>query len=103
MFKGNMSSHLSLEVFFVVGTPGQLSKCKVAIIGNPRNVMIGNFNRLNSRAPRRNGNYLFTKVRKYRINAPFGCFEQVILFNKFESWSRRWNRSSFLRIMAGLL
>ena len=97
-----MSSHLSLEVFFVVGTPGQLSKYKVTIIGHPRNVMIGDRNRLNTRAPPRNGNYLFTKVRKYRINAPFGCFEQVILFNKLESRSRRWNRNSLLRIMAGL-
>ena len=97
-----MSSHLSLEVFFVVDTPGQLSKYKVTIIGNPRNVTIGDRNRLTTRAPPRNGNYLFTKVRKYRINAPFGCFEQVILFNKLESRSRRWNRNSLLRIMAGL-
>ena len=57
-----MSSHLSLEVFFVVGTPEQLSKYKVTLTGNPRNVMIGDRNRLTTRAPPRNGNYLFTKV-----------------------------------------
>ena len=102
MFKCSMSSHLSHEVFFVVGTPGQLPKYRVTIIGHPRNVMIGDHNTLDTRAPPRNGNYLFTKVRKYRINAPFGCFEQVILFNKLESRSRRWNRSLLLRIMAGL-
>ena len=97
-----MSSHLSLEVFFVVGTPGQSSKYSVAITGNPLYVVVGDGNILTRRAPPRNGNYLFTKVRKYRISAPFGCFEQVILFNKLESRSRRWNRSSLLRIVASL-
>ena len=63
MFKCSVSSHLSHEVFFVVGTPGQLSKYKVKINGNPRNLMIGDNNRLDTRAPTRNGNYLFTKVR----------------------------------------
>ena len=31
------------------------------------------------------------------LNAPFHCFEQVIIDNKWKSWSLKWNRSLFLR------
>ena len=54
-----MLSHLSHEVFSVLGTPGQLPKYDITISGNPRNMMIGDNNTLNEEAPPRNGNYLF--------------------------------------------
>ena len=60
-----MLSHLSHEVFSVLGTPGQLPKYDVTIRGNPDNMMIGDENKLIAGAPPRNGNYLFKKNALY--------------------------------------
>ena len=64
-----MLSHLSHEVFSVLGTPGQLPKYDITIEGNPDYMMIGDKNELYAEAPPRSGNYLFYKNTLYlRVN-----------------------------------
>ena len=67
MYKCNMSSHLSDEMFSVLGTQQQLSKFVTAINGNG-NTFVGDGITANIGAPPRNGNYLLKKVRNFTIN-----------------------------------
>ena len=45
--------------------------------------------------------YLISNYTRFLfyINAPFHCFGQVIIFNKWEGGSLTWKRKSLLRII----
>ena len=60
MYKCNMSSHLSDEMFSVLGTQRELSKFRTTINGHG-NTFVGDGITANIGAPPRNGNYLFKK------------------------------------------
>ena len=71
IYKCIMSSHLSDEMFSVLGTQQQLSKFVTTINGDGNTFMGDGITANTGAPPPRNGNYLFNQVWNFTIKGHF--------------------------------